>query len=94
LDDDAGTYLFHQGELEGVCMVKLADSLQEFTHFLYRFKNWMVMICDLQGIYDDTALVPPCFELTDPAILLQIKTRKRNDVWLHRQGKSWHTNLF
>jgi hypothetical protein len=48
-------------------LVKPADYLQAFTHFSYRFTNRKVMVCDLQGIYDDT-VAPPRFELTDPAI--------------------------
>jgi hypothetical protein len=46
---------------------KPADYLQAFAHFSYRCTNSKLLVCDLQGIYDDTA-VPPLFELTDPAI--------------------------
>jgi hypothetical protein len=46
---------------------KPADYLQAFAHFSCRLSNRKLLVCDLQGIYDDTA-VPPLFELTDPAI--------------------------
>lgn len=47
--------------------VKLSDYLQAFTHFMYRFTNKKVMVCDLQGVYN-TDTTPPTFELSDPAI--------------------------
>jgi len=47
--------------------IKESDYLQAFTHFTYRYTNKKVMVCDLQGIFN-TDMVPPTFELTDPAI--------------------------
>jgi Mg-chelatase subunit ChlD len=44
-----------------------SDYLQAFTHFTYLFTNKKVMVCDLQGVYN-CDMVPPTFELTDPAI--------------------------
>lgn len=46
---------------------KVSDYLQAFTHFTYLFTNKKVMVCDLQGVFNDD-MVPPTFELTDPAI--------------------------
>ncbi|KAF0695413.1 Aste57867_13762 [Aphanomyces stellatus] len=38
---------------------------QAFSHFTYRRSKRRSLVCDLQGVYDDTANV---FELTDPVI--------------------------
>jgi hypothetical protein len=46
---------------------KPSDYLQAFTHFTHRYTNKKVMVCDLQGVFDDEAS-PPTFELSDPAI--------------------------
>jgi hypothetical protein len=46
---------------------KPSDYLQAFTHFTHRYTNKKVMVCDLQGVFDDSA-TPPTFELSDPAI--------------------------
>ena len=40
---------------------------EAFTHFTYRFTNYKVMVCDLQGVFN-TGMIPPTIELTDPAI--------------------------
>jgi hypothetical protein len=42
-------------------------SAEAFTHFTYRFTRGRVMVCDLQGVFN-TDMIPPTFELTDPAI--------------------------
>jgi hypothetical protein len=52
------------------------DYLQAFSHFTYLFTNKKVLVCDLQGIYN-TDLVPPTFELTDPAIHYRSKQGRR-----------------
>ncbi|CAB9509723.1 myosin heavy chain kinase [Seminavis robusta] len=58
--------------------VKPSDFLQAFTHFSYLFTNKKVMVCDLQGIYNE-GMVPPTFELTDPAI--HYKSSRREIVF-------------
>lgn len=40
---------------------------EAFTHFTYRFTRKRVMVCDLQGVHN-TDMIPPTFELTDPAV--------------------------
>jgi len=47
--------------------VKPSDYLQAFSHFTHLFTCRKVLVCDLQGVYN-TDMVPPCYELTDPAI--------------------------
>jgi hypothetical protein len=42
-------------------------SAEAFTHLTYRFTRGRVMVCDLQGVFN-TDIIPPTFELTDPAI--------------------------
>lgn len=56
-----------EDETENSSPTNPSDYLQAFTHFTYRYTNGKVMVCDLQGVYN-TDLVPPTFELTDPAI--------------------------
>jgi hypothetical protein len=48
-------------------ITKPSDYLQAFTHFTYLFTDRKVMVCDLQGVFN-TDMVPPTFELSDPAI--------------------------
>jgi hypothetical protein len=57
--------------------VKPTDYLQAFTHFTYLFTARQVLVCDLQGVYNYD-MVPPTFELTDPAIHYRSKTGKKN----------------
>ena len=40
---------------------------EAFTHFTYRITHKRAMVCDLQGIFN-ADMIPPTFELTDPAI--------------------------
>ncbi|KAL3942710.1 MAG: hypothetical protein SGBAC_003155 [Bacillariaceae sp.] len=54
-------------EIEKNDAVEPTDYVQAFTHFTYLFTARQVMVCDLQGVYNHD-LVPPTFELTDPAI--------------------------
>ncbi|KAL7563138.1 hypothetical protein ACA910_012319 [Epithemia clementina (nom. ined.)] len=44
-----------------------SEYLQAFTHFTYLYTSKKVMVCDLQGVYN-TDMLPPTFELSDPAI--------------------------
>lgn len=57
--------------------VEPTDYVQAFTHFTYLFTNRQVMVCDLQGVYNHD-LVPPTFELTDPAIHYRSKKGRRH----------------
>lgn len=53
------------------------DYVQAFTHFTYLYTQRQVMVCDLQGVYNYD-LVPPTFELTDPAIHYRSKKGRRH----------------
>ena len=53
------------------------DYIQAFTHFTYVFTNKQVMVCDLQGLYNYD-MIPPTFELTDPAIHYKSKSGRKN----------------
>jgi hypothetical protein len=44
-----------------------ADIPQAFSHFTYQHTRRKMLVCDLQGVLDDSC-IPPLFELTDPAI--------------------------
>ena len=54
-----------------------SDYIQAFTHFTYLFTNRQAMVCDLQGVYNSD-MIPPVFELTDPAIHYKSKSGKSN----------------
>jgi Alpha-kinase family len=58
--------------------IEPSEYLQAFTHFTYLFTNKKVMVCDLQGVYNDH-IVPPTFQLTDPAI--HYRSTKREMVF-------------
>jgi Mg-chelatase subunit ChlD len=64
-DDDDGDLGFVESEHTN--RLKPSDYLQAFTHFTHRYTNKKVMVCDLQGVFDDKSS-PPTFELSDPAI--------------------------
>ena len=53
------------------------DYINAFSHFTYLFTNKQAMVCDLQGVYNYD-MVPPVFELTDPAIHYKSKSGKNN----------------
>eukprot|EP00980_Cylindrotheca_fusiformis_P003962 scaffold871_cov130-Cylindrotheca_fusiformis.AAC.39 len=57
--------------------VKPTDYIQAFSHFTYLFTARQALVCDLQGVYNYD-MVPPTFELTDPAIHYRSKSGKRN----------------
>ena len=45
--------------------IRLNDFPQAFSHFTHRYNKSKLIVCDLQGVYDDKEKV---FELTDPVI--------------------------
>lgn len=55
--------------------VESSEYLQAFTHFSYLYTNRKVMVCDLQGVLN-TDMIPPTFELTDPAVHYASKRRQ------------------
>ena len=57
----------YDGQATDDPQVDPTDYIQAFTHFTYIFTNKQALVCDLQGVYNSD-MVPPTFELTDPAI--------------------------
>lgn len=57
----------------------IADIPQAFTHFSYWYSSRRMMVCDLQGVLNETE-TPPVFELTDPVV--------------HYKSRSGRTNVF
>lgn len=49
------------------CSFSMDDIPQAYSHFTYLASNRRFLVCDLQGVLN-TDVVPPVFELTDPAI--------------------------
>jgi hypothetical protein len=73
-----------------------SDYLQAFTHFTYGYTNHEVMVCDLQGVYNEEA-VPPTFELTNPAIHCASRTSRetiygRTDLGMRGMGLFFKTH--
>ena len=66
---------------------KPSDYLQAFTHFTHRYTNKKVMVCDLQGVFDDEAS-PPTFELSDPAIHYASRTGREMVYGRTDRGKT------
>ncbi len=78
-DDDDGVdeQVNHEVTTTNEEQVNHTDYIQAFTHFTYLFTNKEAMVCDLQGVYN-ADMVPPTFELTDPAIHYRSKSGKSN----------------
>jgi hypothetical protein len=49
------------------CHIDTESVPQTFSHFTYHHSKHKLLVCDLQGVFDDRQN-PPAFELTDPAI--------------------------
>jgi Mg-chelatase subunit ChlD len=79
-------------ESEHTNRLKPSDYLQAFTHFTHRYTNKKVMVCDLQGVFDDDAS-PPTFELSDPAIHYASSTGREMVYGRTDKGKNG-MNLF
>ena len=54
----------------------ISDIPQAFSCFSHRFSGKKYLVCDLQGVLNETS-VPPCFELTDPVIHYKSKSGRR-----------------
>lgn len=63
---------------EDISIKKPSDYLQAFSHFTYLHTCGKLLVCDLQGVYN-TDMVPPTFELSDPAI--HYVSKKRDCVY-------------
>lgn len=55
------------------------DIPQAFSHYTYRYTQRSQLVCDLQGVLDDS-VTPPVFQLTDPVI--------------HAHNPFWKKHLF
>lgn len=58
-------------------LIKNDDIPQAFSHFSYRMSNRKQLICDLQGVLDEST-VPPLFKFTDPVIHHRSETGRKN----------------
>jgi hypothetical protein len=66
--------------LSGVALpptVSDADVPQAFTHFTHRYSKRKQMVCDLQGVLDES-VSPPVFKLTDPVIHYRSEHGRKN----------------
>ena len=84
-DDDSSVESLEVGyqnaavDFGGINAPLATDYVQAFSHFTYIHTNRKLLVCDLQGIYNDAA-TPPRFELTDPAIHYR-SSRRREMVY-------------
>ena len=65
--DAADTHQAAEAAWNSSASVSLSDYPQAFSHFSYVNSEGVMLVCDIQGTLDKTA-VPPKFELTDPVI--------------------------
>lgn len=60
-----------------VGQVHVSDFLQAFSHWVYHHTDNQILLCDLQGVYDEEGYYPK-FLLTDPCICSRVEvSRKR-----------------
>jgi Alpha-kinase family len=62
-------------------------------HFSYLFTNKKLLVCDLQGVYN-MDMVPPTFELSDPAIHYRSKSEKSMVFGRTDRGQPGINNFF
>ncbi|KAG7371673.1 alpha-kinase family protein [Nitzschia inconspicua] len=69
-----------------------SDYLQAFSHFTYLFTNKRLLVCDLQGVYN-TDMVPPTFELSDPAIHYRSKSKGSEKTMVYGRTDRGHSGI-
>ena len=65
---------------EGFFQIQIGDIPQAFSHFTFVASHRELLVCDLQGVLDASA-VPPVFELTDPVIHRRHKQGSRRNTY-------------
>lgn len=70
-----------------------ADIPQAFSCFSHLYSNRRYLVCDLQGVLDETSS-PPCFELTDPVIHHNSKSGRRNKYGRTDRGLKGISSFF
>ena len=63
------------------------DIPQAFSCFSYKYSKRKYLVCDLQGVLDQTRS-PPCFELTDPVIHYRSNNNRKNVFGRTDRGQS------
>ena len=74
-----------------------SDMPQVFSHFSYWNSQRKMLVCDLQGVLDDST-TPPVFELTDPVIHKYSESGRKNVYGRTDRGKKgiddfWKTHV-
>jgi hypothetical protein len=89
-DEDSG-----QDELIRATDVEITSEMvpQAFSHFTYFVSNRKVLVCDLQGVLDQSK-TPPLFELTDPVIHYSSSKKKRGKYGRTDHGKKGINQFF
>lgn len=74
----------------------LSDIPQAFSHFTYRHSRKKLLVCDLQGVLDETTTPssPPVFELTDPVIHYRSSTGRERVFGRTDRGIQGIKNFF
>jgi len=73
--------------------IKREDVPQAFSHFSYRLSKRKQLICDLQGVLDESA-VPPMFKFTDPVIHHTSDSGRKNVYGRTDRGKDGTDDFF
>jgi len=74
-DDDDDKYVCNTNPASP--SIKDDDIPQAFSHFSYHWSKRKQLICDLQGVLDES-IVPPLFKFTDPVVHHRSKTGRKN----------------
>jgi hypothetical protein len=69
------------------------DIPQAFSCFSYKYSKHRYLVCDLQGVLDQTRS-PPCFELTDPVIHYKSKKGRKNVFGRTDRGEEGMNKFF
>ena len=69
------------------------DIPQAFSCFSYKYSKHKYLVCDLQGVLDQTRS-PPCFELTDPVIHYKSKKGRKNVFGRTDRGEEGMNKFF
>lgn len=91
--DEDNTGLHSDQMPASAILIQPADIPQAFSHFTYRHTQRKMLVCDLQGVYNE-ACSPPLFELTDPVIHFKSSSGRSNVFGRTDQGHKGIQSFF
>jgi len=72
--------------------IRLEDIPQAFSHFTYRYTKRKLLVCDLQGVLNNSS--QPLFEMTDPVIHFRSRHGRKNVFGRTDHGSKGIHNFF